>query len=399
LILSYLLIDSVNSSGRDSHKKHGPHKDGHRDDHKYSHKLFNKPLEKQNPSANKPPKTDTGGPTFKYPYAFTRTNRYPGGWARRITTTDLAIATKLSANQNRLKQNSPRELHWHDSAQLSYVLSGQVRVTAVDPDGRGFVGDARKGDLYYIPAGWGHSVQGLGCDGALVLVVFNSGNPSTFNLDDYLRRIPLKVLAKNFETTKCTFDKLPKKDLYIYKGKHPDHLKEEKHYVAKVTGEIQPSLIYHKKESPPNITRSFGSVRIVDKRNFPGTPFSVLIVKLEKGALRELHWNLVGDGLIYCVKGKGRIGKFFGNGQARTQDVREGDIAYIQQYRAYYVENTGDCELKFIEVFPNTNFADISLGQWLAHTPPKIVNGNLRTGKKFIRHIKKEEQYIVKGCR
>jgi oxalate decarboxylase len=50
-------------------------------------------------------------------------------------------------------------LHWHKEAEWGLVLSGSVRVTAIDGDGRSFVDDVQTGNLWYFPAGIPHSIQ------------------------------------------------------------------------------------------------------------------------------------------------------------------------------------------------------------------------------------------------
>ena len=78
----------------------------------------------------------------------------------------------------RLDYGVIRELHWHKEAEWAYVLEGNVRVTALDPDGGNFIDDLQKGDLWYFPSGHPHSLQGLS-DG-------NFNEESTFLLSDWL---------------------------------------------------------------------------------------------------------------------------------------------------------------------------------------------------------------------
>jgi len=44
-----------------------------------------------------------------------------------------------------------------------------------------FIGDVGKGDLWYFPAGFPHSIQGLGPDGSEFILIFNQG---TFSEDN-----------------------------------------------------------------------------------------------------------------------------------------------------------------------------------------------------------------------
>lgn len=89
----------------------------------------------------------------------------------------------------RLEKGVIRELHWHKEAEWGYVISGEVRVTALDYDGGNFVDDLKQGDLWYFPSGVPHSLQGLGSNGTEFLLIFDSGDfseESTFLLTDWL---------------------------------------------------------------------------------------------------------------------------------------------------------------------------------------------------------------------
>jgi oxalate decarboxylase len=76
----------------------------------------------------------------------------------------------------RLTAGSFRELHWHTSDEWAYVLYGTTRVTLLNPDGTIFIGDVGKGGLWYFPAGFPHSIQGLGPDGSEFMLIFNQGD-------------------------------------------------------------------------------------------------------------------------------------------------------------------------------------------------------------------------------
>jgi oxalate decarboxylase len=115
------------------------------------------------------------------------------------------------------------ELHWHRQAEWGLVLTGTCRITAVDQNGRNFIKDVSPGQVWYFPEGVPHSIQGLK-DGVQFLLVFNDGTfneESTFGLSDWVRRVPMEVLAKNFGISKAAFRKAPKSSLYIFQGEVP----------------------------------------------------------------------------------------------------------------------------------------------------------------------------------
>ena len=141
---------------------------------------------------------------------------------------------------------------------------------------------------------------------------------------------------------------------------------------------------------PTKVTAG-GEVKIIDAKNFPITTISSAIVKLKPGGLREMHWHPNADEWQYYISGKGRMTVFAAGGRARTMDVEAGDAGYVQQSNPHYIENTGDTELVFLEMFKTPHYADISLAEWLAHTPSLLVEQHLGVGQEMLKKIAKEE--------
>jgi len=62
-----------------------------------------------------------------------------------------------------------------------------------------------------------------------------------------------------------------------------------------------------------------------------------------------------------------------------------------------YIENTGDTDLIFLEMFKRSFYQDISLSEWLAHTPPELVMAHLRIDQATFDAIHKEEFVVLPG--
>jgi Cupin len=75
------------------------------------------------------------------------------------------------------------------------------------------------------------------------------------------------------------------------------------------------------------------------------------------------------------------MGVFAANGQARTFDFRGGDVGYVPFAMGHYVQNTGSTPLRFLEIFKSSYYADVSLNQWLALTPPELLKGPPQVGR------------------
>ena len=72
-------------------------------------------------------------------------------------------------------------------------------------------------------------------------------------------------------------------------------------------------------------------------------------------------------------------------------DMEEGDVGYVLQSNPHYVENTGDTDLVFLEMFRTAHYQDISLAEWLAHTPALLVDQHLNVGQQMLKALPKEE--------
>lgn len=60
----------------------------------------------------------------------------------------------------RLEEGVYRELHWYTEAEGVYVLEGSCHITVLDTEGRCYIDDLQKGDLWYFPTGFPDSIQG-----------------------------------------------------------------------------------------------------------------------------------------------------------------------------------------------------------------------------------------------
>jgi oxalate decarboxylase len=89
------------------------------------------------------------------------------------------------------------------------------------------------------------------------------------------------------------------------------------------------------------------------------------------------------------------MGVFAANGQARTFDFRGGDVGYVPFAMGHYIENTGSTPLRFLEVFKSSYYADVSLNQWLALTPPDLVKVHLDLNQEFMNALRKNKAPIV----
>ena len=353
-------------------------------------------LDQQNPDILTPPATDQGTfPNLKFSFSNAHNRLEKGGWSREVTVRELPIATTLAGVNMRLTPGGVRELHWHKQAEWSYMLNGRARITAIDQNGHNFANDVGVGDLWNFPAGIPHSIQGLeeGCE---FLLVFDDGNfteNSTFLISDWFAHTPKDVLAKNFGVSESDFDDIPSKELYIFQSQVPGPLPSDK--VSDPAGPVPQSFSHRLLAQEPIRTKG-GTVRIADSHNFPAaTTIAAALVEVEPGGMREMHWHPNTDEWQYYIEGTGRMTVFAAEGKARTFDFQAGDVGYVPFAMGHYIENTGNRPLRFLEMFKSDHYADVSLNQWMALTPPELVQAHLHLSQNVMNSLHKQKMPVV----
>src|SRR3984893_2947564 len=181
-------------------------------------------------------------------------------------------------------------------------------------------------------------------------------------------------------------------ELYIFPAPVPGPLSSDK-----IAGATQvPQSFSHRMMAQTPIRTKSGTVRITDSKVFPvSTTIAAALVEVAPGAMRELHWHPNTDEWQYYIEGQARMGVFAASGQARTFDFQANDVGYVPFAMGHYIENTGNTMLRFLEIFKSDYYADVSLDQWLALTPPELVGAHLRSDPQLIRALRKDKVPVV----
>jgi oxalate decarboxylase len=360
----------------------------------------NRVLDGQNPDSVWPPGTDSKSlvQSFKYPFSFANKRVYEGGWSREVTVRELPVSKAMAGVNMRLTAGGVRELHWHTAGEWAIMLYGTARITAIDGDGKSFVADVKKNDLWFFPGGIPHSIQGLNPDGCEFMLVFDDGNFSeseTVLLSDAMAHLPPEVLSKNFGVGEQTLANLPKQELFIFQTDVPGGLEIDQRAAAGTLGKSAKDFAFRTMEMPPTKRTKGGEVRIVDSEIFKVSTTAMAMVTVRPGGLRELHWHPNADEWQYYLAGKGRMTVVSTGNKARTTQFQEGDVGYVEKTLLHYVENTGDTDLVFLEIFKSDRFQDFSFSEWLAHTPPELVMAHLKIDKATFDAIPKNAGAVV----
>jgi oxalate decarboxylase len=343
-------------------------------------------------------------PTFWNTFSTSHRRIQEGGWSRQVTVKDFPLSKDIAAVNMRLTAGGVRELHWHNAGEWALMLSGNARITALDNDGKAFIDDVTKDDLWFFPTGNPHSIQGLEPDGCEFLLVFDDGQFSeadTTLISDWTRHTPPEVLAKNWgvpESSLAGVYHQPPEGHYIFQVALPGSLEEDRRRAAGNKGLSPLKFSISLSKMAPTFQTKSGEVRVVDTRNFPvSNTIAAAHVRVKPGGLRELHWHQNADEWQYYVQGKARMTVFFNGSKARTADFNAGDVGLVPKTMGHYVENTGDEDLIFLEMFKADRFMDLSLSDWISHAPPALMMQHLGISAEVLRAIPKNKTVVMPG--
>ena len=360
----------------------------------------NPALSGQFPGALSPPATDVGDlPMFWASFNNAPRRIQDGGWARQVTQLDFQISETIAGVNMRLTRGGIRELHWHLAAEWAFVTAGSCRVTTIDERGQANVEDVHEGGLWYFPAGLPHSLQGVGPDGCEFILCFDDGKAGEFNtllLTEWMAHTPPEALAVNFAVPVETFSKIPLHQLYIFQGEMPGPLEPDRLEAQGKAGVPKLKSTFQLSELAPVKKTRGGEVCIADSSNFEvSKTIAAALVRIHPGGMREMHWHPNADEWLYFVSGQGELTVFNTGPNAVTQNFNPGDIGYIKRAYGHFLRNTGQADLVYLEVFRSSYFADVSLSDWLTHTPRAMVAQHLNVDPDVIGRFPSDKPVVL----
>jgi oxalate decarboxylase len=123
-------------------------------------------------------------------------------------------------------------------------------------------------------------------------------------------------------------------------------------------------------------------------------------MRLEPGAIRELHWHALAAEWAYMLEGRCRTTVITPSGTAETADFEVGDTWYFPRGHGHALQCLGPGPCHFLLGFDNGHFSEFgtfSITDWIANTPPEILSRNLNLPASAFANFPKKELYIGPG--
>lgn len=336
-------------------------------------------------------------PTFKFSLESSEGKVVGNSYGKEATVLQLPISKGIAGVSMKLEPGAMRELHWHaTAAEWAFVLEGRVRTTVIEPRGAAETNDFEPGDVWYFPRGHGHMLECLGNKPAHFILIFDNGYFSefgTFSISDWIGHTPKKLLAKNFGVSESDFNGFPTDEVYFARGAMPPEKP-----AAPLQGWKLPALThkYQLLAQPPHRVFKGGREWRVDSTSFPiSKTVTGVILDLEPGGLRELHWHPTADEWQYVIDGDISVTMFGSHGRYRTETMTEGDVGYIPQGYGHSIENVGTKPCRVLIGFNTGVYETIDLSQWIAGNSSDILATNFSKPVALFEKFPKADVFIT----
>ena len=169
---------------------------------------------------------------------------------------------------------------------------------------------------------------------------------------------------------------------------------------APLQGKELPSLRYAL-GAAPNIPRDGGWSKEATALNFPvSQKLAGVLMQLDPGSLRELHWHANAAEWAYVIKGACRVTTIDPNGQCEIVDFGAGDVWYFPRGHGHSIQGIGTEPCEFILIFDNgyfSEFGTFSITDWIGHVPAEVLAKNFAVPASTFADFPKQEVYLVKG--
>ena len=122
-------------------------------------------------------------------------------------------------------------------------------------------------------------------------------------------------------------------------------------------------------------------------------------MRLTAGSFRELHWH-TSDEWAYMITGDARVTLLQTDGKMFIDDVKAGDLWYFPAGLPHSIQGTGNDGCEFLLVFNDGHFSEddtFLLSDWLAHTPPEVIQKNMGWTEAEFNKLPPSELYIFEA--
>ena len=124
-------------------------------------------------------------------------------------------------------------------------------------------------------------------------------------------------------------------------------------------------------------------------------------MRLEPGAMRELHWHATAAEWAFVIEGRVRTTVITPQGEAETNDFEPGDVWLFPRGHGHVLQCLGTQPCHFILIFDNgyfSEFGTFSITDWIGHVPKPLLAKNFGVPEATFDTFPKQEVYFARGA-
>jgi oxalate decarboxylase/phosphoglucose isomerase-like protein (cupin superfamily) len=303
--------------------------------------------------------------------------RNPENVLFQVTSSQLPAMQNIGLDDIFLTKAHILEPHWHpNAAELSYVVSGEVMISVLDPETPQLLSyRVKPGDVVFIPINWWHWIVALSEEAHVVAVYDNEQRQNIFG-SDVLRKTPPKVfqLAYNVDAKELAKVLASITETVVIGPPHSRSMSKlmSEHYHT-MNKSKEPNLFFDVSKNeefdrdPENVLDEVTSEQIPLMDNLAlGDLF------MSKNHIREPHWHPNADELDYIVSGEVEISILNPDTlELQTYHVKPRQVTFIPKGWWHWITCVSE-EAHLLVNFNDGTIESIEGSDVLRLTPPSI---------------------------
>ncbi len=294
-----------------------------------------------------------------------------------------------------LYDHAMRVPHWHaNTHEVGVVLEGKMRITIFEGKGESKVFTVEKNGTWSIPSASLHALENVGSTNLKFLVSYDVPNSADRDFATAWAALPDAMLEHSVGLTKDEIASVKKTTINRLSKYDPSATVENQDVKSPFSNNLS--------AVKPVIKNKLGSIRRVDFHNTPKMGNMTLQQSILKpGTMREPHWYIGGDDLLYVYKGTGFFTMMDDDGKVFNAMVKPGDLVFIPVGVFHSYLNTGPEDLEIYETFKQAgkskHVTEITLLSGAQHFDAATMSGALGISKESAQKMiqRHPQKYLV----
>lgn len=304
-----------------------------------------------------------------------------------VTSREASGLVNISFANLTLKKSGFLKPIWHPNAhKVGYCIQGKCVITLRTPD-KNEVFSVQKGEIFFIPQGFVHSIQNTGEIDCVINFALNHTIPETMSFTKAIFSLSEPVFKATFNSSNFVDG--------LKKSKSEDFIATLSQ-VKSLPGTDTNSYKFNIEKSDKVLSTRGGYLQLGIKKSLPTlVGLGILGFGLKAGGVVEPHWHTNAGELVYIVKGKTRITILAPDGNVEVLEVNAGEGAFAPASHFHNIENIGQDEVEVIAFFSHAEPDYMGIGEVTGAFTNDELGSIFNVDPNYFNTLKKPQKPLV----